>query len=176
MTVHARSSVSEHRRSAAPNDADLLSLGRPHGTFVAWAVIVASVIVTLVVAPNELRHTRSDIQIGTTRPRAERAEQPARTVGLPNLALFGAAARLIPEGDRYRVITGPRTGTVDPQILRWVKPYARYVLLPRRLVGIRGNPEWILSYGGNINGLGLRYERIVLVGRGLTVAKVGVAP
>ena len=139
-------------------------------------MIFVVVVATVLVVPNELRHARSDIRVGTTRPRAARAAQPALTVGLTQLVVFDAAARLIPQGDRYRVVTGSGAGTDDPQVLRWVKPYARYTLLPRRLVGVDGDPQWILSYGARINRLGLRYERVFPVGSGLSVAKVAVTP
>ena len=139
---------------------------------VAWSVIAVCAAAALWSLPDVLRPLRSDIEIGTSRPRAAREAQPALTVGLTNLALFEAAEKLIPPGSRYRIVTGPGTGVGDPQVLRWVRPYARYSLLPRRLVGVRGDPEWIVSFGGDLDLLGLRYERIVPVGRGLRIAKV----
>jgi hypothetical protein len=139
---------------------------------VAWSVVAACGLAALSYLPAQLRHVHSDIQVGTTRSRADRLEQPARTVGLSGLALFEAADRIIPRNDDYVVVVGPASGTSDRAVLSWVRPYARYTLLPRKLVGDRHKARWVISYGGDLTNLGLRYGRVVRVGRGLSLARI----
>ena len=139
---------------------------------VAWSVVAACALSALSSLPTQLRHTHSDIQIGTTRSRAERLEQPARTVGLSDLRVFETAARIIPRNADYLVVIGPKAGISDRSVLSWVRPYARYSLLPRKLVGDRRKAQWVISYGGDLDQLGLHYGRVVRVGRGLSLAKI----
>ena len=139
---------------------------------VAWSVVAACALAALSSLPTQLRHTHSDIQVGSTRSRAERLEQPARTVGLSDLRVFEAADRIIPRNTDYVVVIGPKAGISDRSVLSWVRPYARYRLLPRKLIGDRRKAQWVISYGGDLTHLGLHYGRVVQFGHGMSLAKI----
>ena len=129
-------------------------------------------LVTAWQAVQELRRLRSDIEIGTQRSRLYRELQPARTVGLHDARLFLTAERLVPRTSTFAVVTGPATGTTDPLVLRWVGPFARYRLFPRRLTEDPRRADWVLSFGGDLAALPVRYRRVVRIGRGLSLAEV----
>ena len=139
---------------------------------IVWGVVAACAVAALASLPTQLRHAHSDIQVGTTRSRQARFGQPAQTVGLTDLRIFETAARIIPRDAVYAVVIGPRAKISDRAVLSWVRPYARYALLPRRLVGDRRRAQWIVSYGGDLTHLGLHYSRVVQVGRGLSIARI----
>jgi hypothetical protein len=120
----------------------------------------------------EARHLRSDIEAGTGRDRAYRELQPARTVGLHHPESFLVAERVIPHDDSFFVVTGNRGTGTDARALRWARPFARYRLFPRRLAGSPQDADWILSYGGDLGALGLRFDRVVSAGPGIRLAGV----
>ena len=139
--------------------------------FVWWSVVAVLLAVTLWEAPGELRRLRSDVE-GGSRDRLYRELQPARTVGLHDARPFLVAESVIPPDGRFAVVTGGRGAGADAQVRRWVRPFARYRLLPRRLVSTPRQADWILSYGGNLDGLGLRYRRVIAVRPGVALAEV----
>jgi hypothetical protein len=110
---------------------------------VFWGVVIASVMVTIVEAPTQLRHLRSDVEVGTRRSRLDRELQPARTVGLRDLDAFVTARASIPRDARFYV----SMDGADPFARRWARPFAQYWLLPRRLASTPREADWILSYG-----------------------------
>jgi hypothetical protein len=140
------------------------------------AVWVGVVIVLAAIATwqgfTEARHRRSDIEAGTGRDRTYRELQPARTVGLHHPEAFLVAERVIPRRDSFFVVTGRRGTGTDARALRWARPFARYRLFPRRLVRRPRDADWILSYGGDLGALGLRFGRIVSAAPGVQLAEV----
>jgi hypothetical protein len=54
-----------------------------------------------------------------------------------------------------------------------VRPFATYWLLPRRRTDDLAEAEWILSYRGDLEALGLDYERVITVKPGFVLAEVG---
>ena len=83
------------------------------------------------------------------------------------------ARRLIPRDAVYAVVTGPNADVSTPITLSAVPPFAGYWLLPRRrLVDASADADWIVSYGGDLNALGLEYVRVFEVAPGLHVAEV----
>ena len=101
----------------------------------------------------------------------DRELQPARTVGLSDLRLFLTAERVLPKNATFFVVTGPRAAIKDPLVLRWVRRFARYRLLPRRLVADPREAGWILSYGGRLPA-GLRAYRVIRIGPGVALYEV----
>ena len=124
-----RADASEHRPRAVTRDYPSLvapvpsvverdpSASREHGRpwrrlrepirlALVWGVVAACAVAALATLPTQLRHAHSDIQVGTTRSRQERLEQPARTVGLTDLRIFETAARIIPKDAVYAVVVG----------------------------------------------------------------------
>ena len=59
----------------------------------------------------------------------------------------------------------------DSLVLRWVRRFARYRLLPRRLVRTAPEAGWILSYGGQIPP-GVQVERVMRLGPGVNLYEV----
>lgn len=84
------------------------------------------------------------------------------------------ARSLIPPTATYAVITGGAAAGADPGALTAITPFAGYWLLPRRQVQFNASPapEWILSYGGDLQSLGYHYPRVVRIASGLEIAKV----
>jgi hypothetical protein len=96
----------------------------------------------------------------------------ARSVDI-DVRILEEARRLIPPDAVYAVVTGPGADISTPITLSAVPPYAGYWLLPRRRVAdASADVDWIVSYGGDLDGLGLTYSRIVKVGAGLEIAEV----
>jgi hypothetical protein len=140
-------------------------------TFVWWAVVVTLAITAGRDLHGQERGLHSDVEVGSRRSRLYRELQPARTVGLTDLRVFLAAERAIPRNGTFFVVTGPRAAVKDPLVLRWVRRFARYYLLPRRLVSHARDADWIVSYGGHAP-LGVRVERVIIVGPGIELIKV----
>lgn len=83
-----------------------------------------------------------------------------------------AARSLVPPGATYAVVTGSGVQVSTPVTLDAVAPFAAYWLLPRRLVRDPKRADWVLSFGGDLRSLGLRYARVVEVSKGLEIAEV----
>lgn len=145
---------------------------RPRLSAIAWWVIVGALTLTAIwEVPDQARRLRSDVEVGRGRDVLYRELQPARTVGLPDLRVFLAAERVIPRDDTFFVVTGSGAAIKDPLVLRWVRRFARYRLLPRRLVSDARSADWIVSYGGEIP-RGVRAERVIDVGPGIRLIEV----
>ena len=54
----------------------------------------------------------------------------------------------------------------------WVRPFATYWLLPRRRTDELGEADWVVSYGGDLDSLGLRYRRVIRSGAEFALAEV----
>src|SRR5439155_12707397 len=102
--------------------------------------------------------------------RTERTLLPARSFDL-DTDLYVAAARAIPPGATYAFVSGPASNPSSDVVLIKAPVFAGYWLLPRRLVGKAGDADWIVSYGGDLKTLGLRYRRIVDVSPGFQLAE-----
>lgn len=139
-----------------------------------WLVVVIGLGVAVALElPSDIRRLRSDIEVGTGRSRLYRELQPARTVGLADTSIFVAAEREIPRDSTFFVVTGPRAAISDPLVLRWVRRFARYRLLPRRLVQTANEADWLLSYGGDVANPGVPVQRVVPIAPGVQLIEVG---
>ena len=137
----------------------------------AWWTVVAVVgLSALWYAPSQARQLKSDVEVGS-RGELDRELQPARTVGL-DPRIFVAAERVIPADATYLVLTGNRASATDPDVLQWVRRFARYRLFPRRLAEQVDEADWILSYGADVRASGVEPSRIVRVGPGLSLVEV----
>ena len=141
------------------------------GAVVWWTVVVTLAVLALWHVPTQVRTLRSDVEAGR-RGTLYRELQPARSVGLGDLRLILAAEQAIPLDASYFVVTGNRAALTNPNVLSWVRRFARYWLLPRRLAGRVEEADWVVSYGVDLAATGVRFERIVRVGPGLSLAKV----
>jgi hypothetical protein len=140
-------------------------------SFVALSAAAAAAAAALWHVPGELREAWGEVRNASAQPELERRLLPARAVGLDETAIFLRAAAEIPPGAIYYVDVGD-AAPVSDSALDWVRPFATYWLLPRRRTDELGEAEWILSYGGDLQALGLAYERVLAVGRGLALAEV----
>ena len=119
--------------------------------------------------PTSLRATQRQVETNAGLSNVERELAPATAYEV-NGSLLLRAQELMPKDAVFYVATGGQPG------LGAASPFSAYWLLPRRHTDEPGSAQWILSYGARINRLGLRYERVFPVGRGLSVAKVAVTP
>lgn len=102
---------------------------------------------------------------------ADRPLIGGQSVGL-DVGFFRRAARVIPRNATFAVITGDKVRVPAPATLDAVAPYAAYTLLPRVRVADPRAADWIVSYGGDLASLGLRFRRTVVVAPGLRIAEV----
>jgi hypothetical protein len=101
----------------------------------------------------------------------ERQLNGARRIDV-DTRVFVEARRLIPEDARFAVVTGPRVDLSNEATLHAVAPFAGYWLLPRRRLVDPATADWIVSYGGDLDALGLEYASVVEITRGVAVAEV----
>lgn len=136
-----------------------------------WSLVLVALVVTaLAVVPGELRRLRSDIEVGG-QGRHYRELQPARTVGIQDLRLFVLADATLPADARFYVATGRRYG-IEPAADEWVRHFARYWLLPRRLTSTAAEADWVLAYGADPRALGVPVSRVSTIRPGIALAEV----
>jgi hypothetical protein len=105
------------------------------------------------------------------RSEEERRLAPLRSVDL-DPRLFVAAEKLLPPGAVYTVISGGGVDVSTPRTLEALRPLAGFWLLPRRQTSFPRAAEWVLSFGGDLTAVGLKYRRIVPVARGMAIGEV----
>lgn len=139
---------------------------------VARVLAAIALLVAIAYLPKDALALWRDARNGQATPRAERELAPAYTVGILDPKAIDAAARIIPLGQTFYVIAGPgapqRTADAQSYVLAW----ATLNLLPRRATPRADEAQWILSYGGDLGSLGLRYARVVRLGPGVQLAEV----
>ena len=145
----------------------------------ALTVEVRPVLVVLLVAtvaavtvwrlPEAFRGADNAIAAGSQRSQLERRLVPATAFGV-DPRLLVRARELIPPASTYMLITGKRLPAPGLLTLLAAPRVAVYWLLPRRAV--EADPDWVVSYGGDLRSLALRYARIVRVAPGLEIAQV----
>lgn len=101
-------------------------------------------------------------------PAGGRALAPAARYRL-DTRLFLDAERAIPRDATYAVVTGG--GVPSRRVRAAERALLAYWLLPRRVVAARSG-AWIVSIGGDLRSLGLRYARVIHVGPGRELAEV----
>ena len=101
----------------------------------------------------------------------ERQLNGARRVDV-DTRVFVEAWRLIPADAQYAVVTGPNVNVSNSVTLAAVRPFAGYWLLPRRRLLDVSAADWVVSYGADLDTLGLEYVRVVEIAPGLAVAEV----
>ena len=163
---------------AAPARADL-DLGRElaSGLRARPRRLLAGLLLLLLLAgsawqlPQTFRQLRLDIGTARHWTAAEREAAPARSIGVPEHVLPRAAA-LIPPGATFEVITGPEVEADSPFALAGIRSLAASELLPRRQTGDPATADWVLSYGGDLASLDLRFRRRLELAPGVVLAEV----
>ncbi len=82
------------------------------------------------------------------------------------------ARELLPRGASFFVVTGPKIHVSTPVTLLAVPRFAAYYLAPRREVEDARAAQWVISYGGDLGKLGVRYSKIVAIEPGVWIAEV----
>jgi hypothetical protein len=136
--------------------------GRKWSRAVVLAAFVVSSIAALTKVPHLLRVAAPQRVSASTRALA-----PATFYGL-DTQLLERAARDIPRSSTYTVVTGDGVRSRFVRIAE--KTLLAYWLLPRRRTPIRSS-DWIVSIGGDLQSLRLRYSRLVRVGGGMELAE-----
>jgi hypothetical protein len=101
----------------------------------------------------------------------ERTLLPARSVDI-STELFVAADRELPRGATFYVATGNGIVVSSRLVLPKTPIFAAYWLLPRRMTTDPRRADWVLSYGGDLDALGLNYARVIEVAPGQRLAEV----
>jgi hypothetical protein len=144
-------------------------LGLTRTVGVVAVAITAAVVVWK--APSAIPHVNDQARELRSMPKAERALLGARSADV-DTRLFVEARRLIPPAATYAVVTGPKVSVSTANTLAAIAPFSRYYLLPRRQVQYPQQAQWVLSFGGDLDALGLRYARRVPVLDGVELAEV----
>ncbi len=122
-------------------------------------------------APETIRSLQAQARAGEGLTRLERELAPVRGADVDTL-IFERARELVPDGATFYLITGDAVRVSTPVTFDAFRPFAAYWLLPRRQTSDPAQADWVVSYGGDLAGLGLRFRRVVVVGEGLAVAEV----
>jgi hypothetical protein len=138
---------------------------------VLWLALAAAVGVALWHVPGAFRDARQiSTGVGELTP-IERTLLPARSFDI-STELFVAAAEHVPPGAKFYVATGNGIQVSSPLVLPKMPIFAAYWLLPRRMTTEARQADWVLSYGGDLAALGLRYARVIDVAPGQQLAEV----
>jgi hypothetical protein len=130
------------------------------------AVVLAAFVVSSVAALTKIPHLLRVAEPERI-PAGTRALAPATFYGL-DTRLLERAARDIPRGSTYAVVA---VGGVRSRFVRVAEStLLDYWLLPRRRTDVRSS-DWVVSIGGDLQSLGLRYARVVRVGGGMELAE-----
>jgi hypothetical protein len=149
------------RRASPP------SLGR----ILAWLAIFAAVGVGLWRTPGAFRSSQDAVDQVRGLTATERTLLPARSFDI-STELFVVAAKDLPSDATFYVVTGKGIQTSNQYVLPKTPIFAAYWLLPRRMTTDPEKADWVLSYGGNLHGLGLDYARVIDVAPGQQLAEV----
>lgn len=139
---------------------------------VAGLATAAALLTAAVYLPGTARSVWRDTRNGAAVPRAAREVTPAQVVGILDPGAIVAAARVIPRDARYYVTVGDKAPQSSDNARFYVGFFAAFALLPRRAVPHAQEADWVLSYGGDLQALGVRYRRIVRLGPGSAAAEI----
>jgi hypothetical protein len=136
-------------------------------------LLAVAVIVAIVAwrAPGVFRDLDSSAQTLAAMPASERDFLGARGADI-DPRIFVAAKQRIATDETYAVITGDKVGVSTPNTLYAIAPFARYYLLPRRQTPEPSTADWIVSFGGDLDALGLRFAERVPISPGVELARV----
>jgi hypothetical protein len=82
------------------------------------------------------------------------------------------ARSLLPPNATYAIVTGSAVKSPNPNTMIALLPFTAYWLLPRKEVPYPSEAQWVLAYGRSVNGLGVRYTRVVDVAPGISIGEV----
>lgn len=143
----------------------------PHTKLAALVVAAAASAALLWQVPHGFRAVEGEIRGGESLTRGQLELAPARSFDMAT-ELFSAAVATIPPRSTYFFVNGPGAGTTNPLTLAKAPVFAGLYLLPRRQVKDPALADWVVSYGGDLGGTGLRYARTIDVLPGFQLAEV----
>jgi hypothetical protein len=146
---------------------------RAPGLTRAIGLLAVAVILGVVAwrAPGAIRQADADGRRLAAMPESEREFLGARSADI-DTRIFVAAKQKIATNETYAVITGDKVGVSTPNTLSAIAPFARYYLLPRRQTPEASTANWIISFGGDLDALGLTLAERVTISPGVELAKV----
>ena len=138
------------------------------------AGVAAACVVAAIVAwrtPGALRHVTGQARDLQALPAHQRELLGARSADV-DTRLFVEARRRIHPDETYAVVTGPNVDVSIASTRDAVAPFARYYLLPRRQTPEPSTADWILSFGGDVDALGLPFAERHSIAPGVELARV----
>jgi hypothetical protein len=138
---------------------------------VLWLAFAAAVGVAAWRIPGAVRASQQAVLAVRGLTPVERTLLPARSVDI-STELFVAAARNMPPDATFVVATGTGIEVSNPLVLPKTPVFAAYWLYPRRMTTDARRADWVLSYGGDLEALGLDYARVIDVAPGQQLAEV----
>lgn len=136
-----------------------------------WLALAAAMGVAAWHVPDALRGAREAVGAVEGLSPLERTLLPARSVDI-STEIFVAAGEQIPRDATFYVATGGGIEVSSPIVLPKTPIFAAYWLLPRRMTQDPRSADWVLSYGGDLEALGLEYSRVIPVAPGQQLAEV----
>jgi hypothetical protein len=147
-------------------------LARVRRLTIAELAVLVAVVVAVAYIPHDARSVWRNWRNGSATPHAQRELAPAYDVGILAPTLITKAARFIPLDQTYYAIGGPNAPERSTDSISYVGLWATFSLLPRRETPRADQADWILSYGANLQSLGLTYRKIIRLGPGVQLAEV----
>jgi hypothetical protein len=148
---------------------------RVRDLFSTRAVGVAAVcVVAAVVAwrlPPALRDVDAQVEQLAAMPAGQRELLGARTADVDTRVFVEARRRIQPD-ETYAVVTGPNVAVSTPSTRFAVAPFARFYLLPRRQLPEPAGADWIVSFGADLESLGLPLGERHAIAPGIELARV----
>ena len=117
--------------------------------------------------PKSVRAAHARIAENAELSPLERELAPTRAFGL-NPSLILRADEVLPPDAVFHVVMGP--GSVSGQGA--AAPFSAYWLLPRRHTSDPHRADWILSFGGDMAHLGVKFDVVADLGEGMQLLRV----
>ena len=138
---------------------------------IVWLALAVAVVAAAGRAPRFVADTRQLVaDVGTLTP-LEQTLLPARSADV-STELFVAADRELPADATFYIAVGDGINVSSPTVLPKAITFSAYWLLPRRRTTNPAGADWVLSYGGDPDALGLRFRRVIDVAPGQQLAEV----
>jgi hypothetical protein len=135
----------------------------------AGAMAVTAVIL-VVRAPAAVRDVDNQAIELAALPESQRELVGARSADV-DTRVFVDARRLIARDETFAVVTGANVQVSSANTTAAVVPFARYYLFPRRQVD-PSVADWLLSFGGDPDSLGLQFSQRLSIAPGIELLQV----
>ena len=131
----------------------------------AGLVAVVALVAAVVELPHSLRSTQKQVAANSGLSLADRELAAARAYNV-NQSLAVTAAQVLPRDAVFYVATGDQPGaTAAP-------PFLAYWLLPRRHTDDLGKAQWVIDFGADPSGLGVKAKVVDDLGGGAEILRV----